>query len=325
MMCPGTSGLSVVALELDRVLARARCRPGRTRSAAAGRRAAAAASTSVRAVAPIATARPWADAAGTATRSAARASSDAIRRGTAPTLVARDRVPHGPERFLDVYRRNAGHRDGEQHHLAGALRHPGARRDVAEEHRDAGAPRRPPRAARRASPRPASAARRRRSPSSAAASSAHTGTDVSITAIVIASSSRLRLSKPPCCMRSTRERLDRDPVLVGLEPDVAEEDAVGVRDRLAAQRDRLRRRGSGPTAGAAGRAAPAATVPARSRTPSSPAAGPATPGRARPRPRPRRAAARRSRAASSSCSSARRAAPRRRSSTATCPRRAPPS
>ncbi len=37
-----------------------------------------------------------------------------------------------------------------------------------------------------------------------------------------------------------RQRLDRDPLLVGLEPDVAEEDPVGVRDRLLAQRDRLR-------------------------------------------------------------------------------------
>ena len=44
-----------------------------------------------------------------------------------------------------------------------------------------------------------------------------------------------------------RERLDRRAVLVGVEPDVAEEDAVGVRHRLLAQRHRLRRRGSGPS------------------------------------------------------------------------------
>ena len=37
-----------------------------------------------------------------------------------------------------------------------------------------------------------------------------------------------------------RQRLDRRAVLVGVEPDVAEEDAVGVRDRLAPQLDRLR-------------------------------------------------------------------------------------
>ena len=42
-----------------------------------------------------------------------------------------------------------------------------------------------------------------------------------------------------------RQLLDRRQGLVGVEADVAEEDAVGPRDRLLAQRDRLRRRRSG--------------------------------------------------------------------------------
>ena len=87
---------------------------------------------------------------------------------------------------------------------------------------------------------PSAAARRRSGPESAAPSSAHTGTDVSITAIVIASSSALRLLKPPFFIRSSASASTGTRSLVGVEPDVAEEHAVGVRDRLPAQRDRLR-------------------------------------------------------------------------------------
>src|SRR5215217_3964934 len=90
----------------------------------------------MRAAAPIVDAGPWAEAAGAAVDSAAMATSAAIRRGTERTLVAYDDVPYRPERLLDVYRRHSGHRHGEQDHLAGALRDPGVRRDVAEQHRE---------------------------------------------------------------------------------------------------------------------------------------------------------------------------------------------
>ena len=117
-----------------------------------------------------------------------------------------------------------------------------------------------------------------------------------------------------------RQRLDRDPPLVGLEPDVAEEDPVGLRDRLLAQRDRLRpaeavRQQPQPLA-----AAPAGSGRARTGTSSRPAAAPATPARARRRPRPRRAAARSRRRARSAASRAAAAARRPRSAPATCPR-----
>src|SRR5690349_2030994 len=75
-----------------------------------------------------------AEAAGTTRkRSAAQGSRTAMRRVTRATLVGSDRVPHGPERLLDVYRRHARHGDGEQHHLAGALRHPDVRPGIVEE------------------------------------------------------------------------------------------------------------------------------------------------------------------------------------------------
>src|SRR5687768_11384461 len=77
-----------------------------------------------------------ADAEGTAMRSAAMKSSDARRRGTRVTLFGSDDVPHGPERFLDVYWRHARHRNGEQHHLAGALRDPRVRPRGVEEDRE---------------------------------------------------------------------------------------------------------------------------------------------------------------------------------------------
>src|SRR5687768_16124293 len=86
-------------------------------------------STVVCAVAPTVEA----DAAGTAERSAALVSSGTISWGTPSTLVGGDGVPYRPERFLDVYRRHAGHRHGEQDHLAGALRDAGVRRDGAED------------------------------------------------------------------------------------------------------------------------------------------------------------------------------------------------
>ena len=84
-----------------------------------------------------------------------------------------------------------------------------------------------------------SASRSPSGPSSVSASSAHTGTPVSTSAIVSASSSSPRERKPPCTSRSTPGRLDRHARDVGVEPDVAEEDAVGVRDRALAQHERV--------------------------------------------------------------------------------------
>ena len=98
------------------------------------------------------------------------------------------------------------------------------------------------RAARRAgprAPRPASVARIPGGPRPASASKARSATPDSTIAIVSASSSRLWLLKPPVPHPLQRELLDRGPLLVGVEPDVAEEDAVGPGDRLLAQVDRL--------------------------------------------------------------------------------------
>ncbi len=158
--------------------------------------------TVVCAVAPIVEADA-AGTAGTARRSAASASSGTIRRGTEPTLVGSDDVPHRPERLLDVYRRHARHGDGEEHHLAGALRDARVRARTSPNRTASGRSSPATTSRPRGTSSPACAARSRRPPSTAAASSAHTGTLVSITAIVIASSSRLRLRKPPCFMRST--------------------------------------------------------------------------------------------------------------------------
>ena len=69
------------------------------------------------------------------------------------------------------------------------------------------------------------------------ASSAQTGTPVSISATRSASSSAPCERKPPWSSRDDRGLLAGDPVDVGVEPDLAEERAVGVRDRLGAHRD----------------------------------------------------------------------------------------
>ena len=120
-------------------------------------------------------------------------------------------------------------------------------RDLAEEHRDraGGVGDDEPRPGTRSaayspspSRSPAAAPRSPSGPSSRASSSAHTGTPVSTSATSSASSSGPREAKPPLHQPVERRRLDRRALRVGVEADVAEEDAVGVRDRLAAQRQR---------------------------------------------------------------------------------------
>ena len=59
-------------------------------------------------------------------------------------------------------------------------------------------------------------------------------------AIVSASSSRFWLTKPPFLIRSRAIASTGRRLLVGVEADVAEEDAVGPGDRLLPQVDRLR-------------------------------------------------------------------------------------
>ena len=76
--------------------------------------------------------------------------------------------------------------------------------------------------------------------STRSASSAHTGTPVSISAISSASSSSVARAKPALQQPPHRGLLARDPVDVGVEPDLAEEGPVGVRDRLGAHRDHAR-------------------------------------------------------------------------------------
>ena len=116
---------------------------------------------------------------------------------------------------------------------AACARDGGARVRVAEQHRDAGPRRRRRRPSRRRW-------RSRRAPARRSASNATTPTPVSSTATVSASSISPRGCRPPSIIRrsataSTGVRYD-----VGVEADVAEEHAVGVRDLAAAQRDRLR-------------------------------------------------------------------------------------
>ena len=68
------------------------------------------------------------------------------------------------------------------------------------------------------------------------ASKARSATPDSMIASVSASSSRLRLTNPPFSIRSRVSCLDRGRLLVGVEPDVAVEDAVRPRDRPRAHR-----------------------------------------------------------------------------------------
>ena len=76
-------------------------------------------------------------------------------------------------------------------------------------------------------------------PATCSASKARSATPVSIVAIVSASSSRPRLLKAPSLHPLQRELLDRGPGPVGVEPDLAEEDAVGPGDRAFAHVHRV--------------------------------------------------------------------------------------
>ena len=138
----------------------------------------------------------------------------------------------------------------------------------------------------------------------------------SMIAIVSASSSRLWLTKPPCSHPLQRQLLDRGPLLVGVEPDVAVEDAVGPGDRLVAHVDRL---GAGEAVGedpqplldlprrAAGAALDDRSAQARARE---------TPRSARARPSPARSLAGRSPVLRRAALATRAAAARRRRSAA---------
>src|SRR5215218_700488 len=180
-----------------------------------------------------------ADAAGTTMRSAAKRSSDATRRGTRATLVARDDVPHRPERLLDMYRGHAGHRDGEQDHLAGALRDPRVWVDVVEQHgqwarlagHDEPSARDPLAGLRGAQPQAALDRGGVERPDRHARLH-HGDRDRVVEQVAAAEAAVLHALE--------HQRLDRHAPLVGLEADVTEEDPVGLRDRLLAQRDRLR-------------------------------------------------------------------------------------
>ena len=97
-------------------------------------------------------------------------------------------------------------------------------------------------------------------PSSVASSSAQIGTPVSTTASSSASSSAPRGSKPPCIRRSHRGLLDGRALVVGVEPDLAEEDAVGVRARAAGAARPRRRRESATRAARAAAGPPAASA-----------------------------------------------------------------
>ena len=122
----------------------------------------------------------------------------------------------------------AGRAEEERHRARLVGDHKGARRQLRQA---------APRASRRRRSAGARAAR-----STLSASNARSATPDSTIAIVSASSSRFWLLKPPCCIRSSEHLLDRRQRAVGVEADVAEEDAVGPGDRLLAQGDRLRRR-----------------------------------------------------------------------------------
>ena len=187
-----------------------------------------------------------------------------------PTQLRQD-VGHRPQRLLDVDVGDPGDLHREQRHARGLPAHAAARRERAEQHADrarvvghqqpAGGDVGGVLALAERSPR--CAGRRPSSPSTRSASSAHTGTPVSITAIVSASSSSERDVKPPRLQPLERERLDRRAVLVGVEADVAEEHAVGPRHRLLAQRHRLRAAEAVGEHRAAARAAPAGCGPER--------------------------------------------------------------
>ena len=195
--------------------------------------------------------------------------------------AARDDVPRDPQRLLDVDRRDAGHGDRVEHDPPGrrASRR-GPRRGSPNS--SATGPvvvghDQPPALASAARGAPA-----RRSPSSA--QHRHRGLHRRDRQRVVEQRAR---AEAAVLHPLQRERLDRRAALVGVEPDVAEEDAVGLRDRLLAQRDRLRRRGTRPTARAGARAAPAGWARARasSSLQTSQQAGELLP-RARGRPRP---------------------------------------
>src|SRR5829696_9752533 len=180
-----------------------------------------------------------ADAAGTAMRSAARASSDATRRGTGATLFTRDDVPYRPERLLDVYRRHAGHGDGEQDHLAGALGDPGVGADVVEQDgqraRLAGhhePPARDPFSGLRG-PQPQAALDGGGVQRPDRHARLHHGDRDRVVEQVAALEAAVLHALE-------HQRLDRHATLVGLQADVAEEDPVGLRDGLLPERDRLR-------------------------------------------------------------------------------------
>ena len=279
---------------------RARCAPAARRSASASRMRSSSPSVSRRGppgagtalcTAPCGNAlttasESWASSAAIWPRSCARAARSSAMPRTSRTSSmgasllgatgVRKRLGAAEQRLLDVQRRHAGHRDGEQPQ-ARAVARSGRRlgRDVAEEHRHRaggvghharararGRPRtRPPPAA-----RPARAPRSPSGPSRRASSSAHTGTPVSTTRHEQRVLQRPARDEAALHQAVERRRLDRRALRIGIEADVAEEDAVGRAGPARGAGSARGRRGSGRPAAPGARAARsacAARAPAR--------------------------------------------------------------